>query len=106
MVATALGFITSGAGHLLAQVTVTPSSAGMPGAGLVQKLLSWGQMLALWGSLAAILMGAAIAGISQQTGGYSGASSGKKLMIAGAGGALIAGLAPTIINTLFNAAQS
>jgi len=90
---------------LLGQVTVTPSSAGLPGSALIQKLLNWGQMLALWGSLGAILVGAAIAGLAQHGGSYSGASSGKKLIMAGAGGALVAGLAPTIINTLFTAAQ-
>ena len=40
---------------LIAQVTVTPSTDGMPGGDLVQRLLNWGQMVALWGSLAAIL---------------------------------------------------
>ena len=31
----------------IAQVEVTPSSDGMPGAELVQQLLNWGQMVAL-----------------------------------------------------------
>jgi len=90
---------------VLAQVTVSPTAEGLPGSALIQKLLNWGQMLALWGSLGAILIGAAIAGLAQQGGSYSGASNGKKLVLAGAGGALVAGLAPTIINTLFTAAQ-
>lgn len=97
--------LTSRAGVVLAQVSVTPSADGLPGSGLIQKLLNWGQMLALWGSLAAILIGAAIAGLAQHSGSYSGASSGKKLIMAGAGGALVAGLAPTIVNTLFTAAK-
>jgi len=36
---------------VLAQVDVDPNSDGMPGADLIQKLLNWSQMLALWGSL-------------------------------------------------------
>jgi len=94
------------AARVLAQVSVTPDASGMPGGGLVQRLLNWGQMIALWGSLAAILIGAAVAGLAQHSGSYNGASSGKKLIFAGAGGALVAGLAPAIINTLFAAAKS
>ena len=33
------------------QVDVEPDSTGMPGAALIQQLLNWSQMLALWGSL-------------------------------------------------------
>src|SRR5437588_12330118 len=45
---------------LLAQVSVSPTSAGMPGAQLINQLISWLSQLALWGSLASILVGAAI----------------------------------------------
>ena len=45
---------------VLAQVEVDPSTDGMPGADLIQQLLNWAQMLALWGSLAALLIGAGI----------------------------------------------
>lgn len=95
-----------GAGRVLAQVSVTPDASGMPGGALIQKLLNWGQMIALWGSLAAILIGAAMAGLAQQSGSYTNSAGGKKLIMAGAAGALVAGLAPTIINALFTAAKS
>ncbi len=36
-------------GQVLGQVSVTPDAAGMPGGALIQKLLNWGQMIALWG---------------------------------------------------------
>jgi len=87
------------------RVTVNPSSAGMPGAALVQTLLNWLSQLALWGSLASILCGAAIYGLSQQTGNYSGGYLGKKLALAGAVGACLAGIAPTVVNLLFGAAS-
>ena len=45
---------------VLGQVDVQPTSAGMPGADLIQQLLNWSQMLALWGSLGALLVGAAM----------------------------------------------
>lgn len=89
----------------LGQVSVTPTSDGMPGAALFQRMLGWLSQLALWGSLASILAGAAVYGIAQNSGNYNGAYRGKQLAIAGVVGALLAGLAPTIINMLFAAAS-
>lgn len=91
---------------ILAQVQVNPSSAGMPGAQLVQKLLDWTQMAALWGSLAALLVGAAMYGLAREGGSYANASKGKALAIGGVVGAILAGVAPAAINLLFQAASS
>ncbi|HYU66545.1 MAG TPA: hypothetical protein VEK09_07305 [Jatrophihabitantaceae bacterium] len=95
--------------HLVAAVVqdvdVTPTSAGMPGAALIQQLLNWLSQLALWGSLASILAGAAVYGLAQNTGHVSGSYRGKQLAAAGAIGAILAGLAPTAINLLFSAAS-
>lgn len=91
---------------ILAQVQVTPSSTGMPGAQLVQQLLDWSQMVALWGSLGALLVGAAMYGLAREGGSYSNASRGKGLAIGGVVGAILAGIAPTAINLLFKAASS
>lgn len=90
---------------VLADVNVTPTSAGMPGAALMQQLLNWLSQLALWGSLASILTGAAVYGLAQNTGNYNGAFRGKQLAAAGAVGAILAGLAPTAVNLLFSAAS-
>ena len=92
--------------ELLAQVHTEPSSDGMPGAALIQKLLNWGQMLALWGSLGALFAGAAMYGLAREGGSYSGANRGKGLALGGAVGAVLAGLAPTAVNMLFQAARS
>jgi hypothetical protein len=89
----------------IAQVETDPSSAGMPGAELIQRLLNWAQMLALWGSLAALLVGAAVYGLAREGGSYGGASRGKALALGGVVGAILAGLAPTAVNMLFEAAQ-
>lgn len=89
---------------LLAQVTLSPSSAGMPGADFAQTLLNWTGQIALWGSLASILIGAAIYGLSQNVGNTYGASKGRLLALAGAVGAVLTGLAPTVINLLHSAA--
>lgn len=90
---------------VLADVVVHPSSAGMPGAALIQKLLNWAQMLALWGSLGALLVGAAMYGLAREGGSYGGASRGKTLALGGVVGAIIAGIAPTAVNMLFKAAS-
>ena len=90
---------------LLAQVSVSPSSAGMPGAQLISQLMSWLSQLALWGSLASILVGAAIYGISKEGGHGYNATKGRMLAAGGAVGAILAGLAPTIVNMLFKAAS-
>lgn len=90
---------------LVADVSVTPTSTGMPGAALMQQLLNWLSQLALWGSLASILAGAAVYGLGQSSGNYQGAFRGKQLAAAGAVGSILAGLAPTVVNLLFRAAS-
>lgn len=85
-------------------IDVTPSSEGMPGAALLQRLLSWLAQLALWGSLASILAGATVYGIAQNAANYNGAYRGKQLAVAGAIGAALAGLAPAAITMLYQAA--
>ena len=84
-----------------AQVTVNPDSNGLPGGPLAQKILNWTSQLALWGSLASLLIGAMVWGISQHAGNSYHAGKGRNFAAAGAVGALLAGLSPTIVNTLF-----
>jgi hypothetical protein len=89
---------------VVAQVNANPNSNGLPGAGLLQQMLNWLDQIALWGSLASILVGAAIYGLAQQSGNYAGGYRGKQLALAGAVGACLAGVAPTAINLFFQAA--
>ncbi|MGE0728527.1 MAG: hypothetical protein AB7O92_07875 [Acidimicrobiia bacterium] len=89
---------------ILAQVDATPSADGMPGAELLQQMLNWLSQIALWGSLASILLGAALYGLAQQSGNYAGGYRGKQLALAGVIGACLAGVAPTAINLFFQAA--
>lgn len=89
---------------VLAQVDANPTAAGMPGAELLQQMLDWLSQLALWGSLASILLGAALYGLSQQSGNHAGGFRGKQLALAGVIGACLAGVAPTAINLFFQAA--
>jgi hypothetical protein len=67
-------------------------------------MINWLDQVALWGSLASILLGAALYGLSQQSGNYAGGYRGKQLALAGVIGACLAGVAPTAINMFFSAA--
>lgn len=84
----------------LAQVEATPDS-GLPGGATVQKVLNWTAYLALAGCLASLLVGAMVWGLANHAGNGYQAGKGRNYAIAGAIGAVIAGLAPTIVNTLF-----
>jgi hypothetical protein len=86
-------------------VNANPTAKGLPGAGFVQRLIDWVAQVGLWGSLGTILVGAAMFGISQQAGNYLGASRGKHIVLGGAIGAAITGLAPTIVNLVFEASR-
>lgn len=90
---------------VLADVNVNPSTDGMPGADLLQKILNWLAQAALWGSLGAILAGAGLFWVGHQAGNFSGASRGKTLAVAGMVGACLAGVAPTAVNLLYRAAR-
>ena len=87
-------------------MSLSPTSSGMPGAGFAQTLVNWTGQIALWGSLVSILIGAAIYGLSQHVGNTYGASKGRLLALAGAIGAGLTGLAPTVVNLLSKAAAS
>jgi hypothetical protein len=89
---------------MVAQVNADPTASGMPGAQLIQQLLNWLSQVALWGSLASILGGAALYGVAQNSGYSQGAYRGKQLAVGGVAGACLAGIAPTAINLLFRAA--
>ena len=90
---------------VVAQVTMTPDAGGMPGGALAQKLLNWGGQIALWGSLGSILVGAAVYGLSREAGNYGAASKGRTLALGGVVGAILTGLAATLVNLLFGAAS-
>lgn len=91
---------------VLAQVQVNPTSTDFPGGAMVQKMIDWAAQFGLWGSVASLLIGAGIWGVSQQFGNGFQSGKGKVLAAAGAVGAVLTGLAPIIVNTLYNAAQA
>jgi hypothetical protein len=94
------------AGTVIAQVEMEPTSSDFPGGTMVQKIVNWAGQFGLWGSICSLLVGAGIWGISQHFGNGYQAGKGKILAAAGGVGAVLTGLAPIIVNTLFNAASA
>lgn len=99
----AAGLVIVTAGPVGAQVTLNPTEDGMPGAGVFQSVLNWGGQLALYACLAAFFVGGGYWGWAHFSGRSQGAHKGQMLTIGGAVGALLVGVAPVAINTLFNA---
>lgn len=91
--------LTWGVSSVLAQVDATPDN-GFPGADLAQDVLNWLMWLGLAGSLASLLIGGAVWGLSQVTGNSMQGGRGRVFALGGAAGAIVTGLAPTIVNEL------
>lgn len=98
-----LAAVAATASPAAAQVDANPSNNGLPGAGLAQSLLDWAGWIGLVGSLLAVLVGAAVWGLSQQAGNAVAAGRGRALVTGGAIGAFLVGVGPTLVNTLFAA---
>ncbi len=88
-----------GVSSILAQVDATPDN-GFPGADLAQDVLNWLMWLELAGSLASLFVGGAVWGLSQVTGNSIQGGRGRVFALGGAAGAIVTGLAPTIVNEL------
>ncbi len=88
-----------GVSSILAQVDATPDN-GFPGADLAQDVLNWLMWLGLAGSLASLFVGGAVWGLSQVTGNSIQGGRGRVFALGGAAGAIVTGLAPTIVNEL------
>ena len=84
---------------VVAQVDATPDS-GFPGSELAQDVLNWLMWLGLAGSLASLSIGGAVWGLSQVSGNTIQGGRGRVFALGGAAGAIVTGLAPTIVNQL------
>ena len=88
-----------GIGGVVAQVEATPDN-GFPGAELAQNVLNWLMWLGLAGSLASLFIGGAVWGLSHVSGNSLAGGRGRAFALGGAAGAIVTGLAPTIVNQL------
>jgi hypothetical protein len=83
-------------------VSATPSGAAIgAAAGKIQAIINLTSQGALWASLISVLVGAGVWGLSKHFGNYGGAHKGQILVLGGAAGALLASMAPAIVNGLF-----
>lgn len=98
------GQVGSGRWFLADNVTLNPTGAGGPGAAFAQTALNWMGQYGLWASLAAVVLGGMTYGFSTYAGNTYRAAHGRTVALAGAVGAVIIGLGPSIINLLFHAA--
>jgi hypothetical protein len=78
-----------------------PTAAGLPGAALITKLLGWLRWGGLAGSLASVLVGAGVWGLSTTSGNGMYGTKGKTLLIGGLVGGALCGLAPALINAMY-----
>ena len=89
---------------IFAQIeNVTPSTDGLPGAELWTRILSWLAWGGLAGSLASLFIGGAVWGLAHAGGNSMQSSKGRAFALGGAAGAIVTGLAPTIVNNLAGA---
>ena len=73
---------------------------GFRGPVLAQDVLNWLMWLALAGSLASFFIGGAVWGLSHMAGSTLSGGRGRVFALGGAAGAIVTGLAPTIVNQL------
>src|SRR5687767_3648024 len=83
-----------------------PDPSGMPGAALVRQLINWLMWASLMASLGAVLVGAAMWRGGTRVGNAMRAEDGRHYVAGGAIGALLAGLAVVLINTLFEVGRT
>jgi hypothetical protein len=104
LAATSLSMLVPGRVRAMPLDGASPSSTGLPGAELVRSIIGWGFWLGLAVCGLVIIYGAAT---WRGMNGNSGRGvEGKMYVAAGAIGAMVIGLAPTIVSTLFGAGQA
>lgn len=101
--ATIAGWSSSAAAQ---PVAGEPDPTGMPGAELVSQLVNWLMWVSLMASLGAVLYGAALWRGGAKLGNTPRAEDGRNYVAGGAVGALLAGLAVVLINTLFEVGRA
>lgn len=83
-------------------VTLDPTAVGAPGRQTIQDMLDWLGQYALWACVAAIVVGGGMFAWGRRQGGHGMALTGTTLVAGGAVGTILVGLAPEIVNTLFD----
>lgn len=90
----------------LAQVSARPDSDGLPGASTVQKLVNGLFFFTLMACLAGFFLSVMTWAIGARAGNSGATQNGKVGTLLCAGGALVAGAGPAIINFFFDTGQT
>ena len=90
---------------LLADVTLTPDPANLPGGEVLQHLTNGLGGWALIGALVALVIGAAAWALGSHSQNYQQSFTGRKTVLVAGLAALLIGAAPAIINFFFHAGQ-
>lgn len=83
---------------VMAEVSAKPDPAGLPGSSVAEKLINGLFFYTLLGCLAGLLISVLVWVFSSRAQNYHHAATGRQGTIIAAGGALIAGAAPALIN--------
>ena len=86
---------------LVAGVTLTPSTADLPGSSVLQSLVNGIASWALIGALASLLLGAAMWAVGNHTQNMQTSSMGRRAVITALVAAILLGPAPALINFFF-----
>jgi len=86
---------------LLASVTLTPSTADLPGSAVLQSLVNGVASWALIGAMAALLIGAVMWAVGNQTQNMQTSSAGRRAVVTALVAAILLGAAPALINFFF-----
>lgn len=87
----------------MAVVPNPPPDGSAPGAALMSTVLGWLKWGALAAALAGLLIGAITTAVGHFGSNYGASSAGRKWLLGGMGASILAGLAWTIVTTLFGA---
>ena len=102
VVAAVAGFALGWPGAAFADdVTLNPTGSGAPGTTGVQTFLNWLGQYSLWILLGSVVIGGGIIGAGQLVG-HQGAGRGRSAMLGAGMGAMVVGMAPFLVNTLFH----
>ena len=82
-------------------VVVNPTGSGAPGRETIQDLLNWLGQYSLWACVAAIVAGGGMFAWARRTGAHGMAVTGSALAGGGVVGTILVGLAPEIVNALY-----
>jgi hypothetical protein len=90
--------VTTAIAVTLASISATPDPTGLPGSNVVERLVNGLFFYTLMGCLAGLLISVLVWVFSSRAQNYHHAAVGRQGTLIAAGGALIAGAAPALIN--------